>query len=130
MNIDIGLLILSITVAGLMLFYGIAKLNALDRIKSLLSANGFPEFMAYGVFITEIIAPLLIGFRAKFASLVFFFGMLSAMFLTHAGELFSITKTGGVEIELILLYALGAVVFVLYRIRKIRGIKVKYLRLI
>ena len=111
-NIDIGLLLLRVTVAGLMLFHGVAKLSGLDGIKGMLSANGLPEFMAYGVFMTELIAPILIlvGFRARLASLVFFFGMLSAMFLAHAGDLFSISKTGGLEIELILLYAFGALV--------------------
>ena len=58
-NTDLGLLILRITVAGLMLFHGVAKLSHLDGIKRMLSEVGLPEFIAYGVFITELIAPIL-----------------------------------------------------------------------
>jgi len=111
-NTDIGLLLLRMTIAGLMLFHGIAKLSNLSGIKNMLTESGLPEIMAFGVYITEIIAPilLLIGFRTKLASLVFFFGMLSAMFLAHSGDIFALSKTGGLQIELILLYAFGALV--------------------
>lgn len=109
-NIDLGFLILRITVAGLMLFHGVAKLSHLDGIKNMLSSSGIPEFMAYGVFITEIIAPILmiIGFRTRLASIIFFFGMITALFLAHSGNMFALSKTGGLQIELILLYAFGA----------------------
>ncbi|WP_371824283.1 DoxX family protein [Lutibacter sp. A64] len=109
-NTDLGLLILRITIAGLMLFHGIAKLGHLDGIKGMLSGMGLPEFIAYGVYITEIIAPLLIiiGYRTKLASLVFFFGMVAALFMAHSNNMFALSKTGGLQIELILLYAFGA----------------------
>lgn len=111
-NSDIGLLLLRITVAGLMLFHGIAKLSHLDGIIGMLSANGLPEFMAYGSYITELMAPVLmiIGFRTRLASITFFLGMLMALFLAHSENMFAFSKTGGLEIELILLYALGALV--------------------
>lgn len=111
-NSDIGLLLLRITVAGLMLFHGIAKLSHLDGIIGMLSANGLPEFMAYGSYITELMAPVLmiIGFRTRLASITFFLGMLMALFLAHSENMFALSKTGGLEIELILLYALGALV--------------------
>lgn len=111
-NTDLGLLLLRITVAGLMLFHGFAKLSNLDGIKGMLSSNGLPEFMAYGSYITELIAPVLIiiGFRTRLASLTFFLGMITALFLAHSENMFALSKTGGLEIELILLYALGALV--------------------
>lgn len=111
-NSDIGYLILRITISVLMLFHGVAKLTNLNGIKGMLTGVGLPEFMAYGVYITEIIAPLLIliGFRIRLASLAFFFGMIAAMFLAHSENLFAISKTGGLEIELILLYAFGSLV--------------------
>lgn len=111
-NIDLGLLLLRITIAGLMLFHGVAKLSNLSGIKGMLTNAGLPEFMAYGVFVTELIAPLLIlvGFRTRLASPAFFFGMITAMLLAHADNIFAISKTGGLEIELILLYAFGALV--------------------
>lgn len=111
-NNDFGLLLLRITIAVLMLFHGVAKLSSLDGIKSMLTQAGLPELMAYGVYITEIIAPLLIlvGFRTRLASIAFFFGMITAMLLAHSDNIFAISKTGGLEIELILLYAFGALV--------------------
>lgn len=113
-NIDLGVLISRITIAGLMLFHGVAKLSSLNDIKNMLAEAGLPELMAYGVYITEIIAPILIliGFRIKLASLAFFFGMIAAMLLAHSENIFALSKTGGLEIELILLYAFGALVFV------------------
>ena len=109
-NTDLGLLILRITVAGLMLFHGVAKLSHLDGTKGMLSEVGLPEFIAYGVFITELIAPILmiIGYRTKLASLVFFFGMVAALLMAHSNNIFALSKTGGLQIELILLFALGA----------------------
>ena len=111
-NTDIGLLLLRITIAGLMLFHGVAKLSNLDGIKNMLSGVGIPEMMAYGVYITELIAPLLIlvGFRTRLASIVFFFGMMAAIFLAHSDNIFALSKAGGLEIELILLFAFGALV--------------------
>ena len=111
-NINLGLLILRITVAGLMLFHGVAKLSHLGGIKGILSSNGLSEFIAYGSYITELIAPVLmiIGFRTRLASLTFFLGMLTALFLAHSENIFALSKTGCLQIELILLYALGALV--------------------
>lgn len=111
-NTDLGLLLLRITVAGLMLFHGFAKLSNLDGIKGMVTALDAPEVMAYGVYITEIIAPVLIlvGFRTRITSIVFFFGMLAALFMAHSENMFALSKSGGLEIELILLYAFGALV--------------------
>ena len=112
-NIDLGLLILRITIAGLMLFHGVAKIGNLDGIKNMLSEAGLPELMAYGVYITELAAPLLIliGFRIRLASIAFFSGMMAAMLLAHSENIFSLSESGGLDIELILLYAFGALVF-------------------
>ncbi|WP_452226856.1 DoxX family protein [Lacinutrix cladophorae] len=112
-DINFGLFLLRIIIAGLMLFHGIAKLKSLAGIENMLTEAGFPTFMAYGVYITELVAPILIiiGFRTRIASLVFFFGMIAALVLVHSDHIFAISKTGGLEIELLLLYAFGSLVF-------------------
>ena len=71
-DIDFGLFLLRIIIAGLMLFHGIAKLNSLTAIENMLAEAGLPSIMAYGVYVTELIAPILIiiGFRIRIASLV------------------------------------------------------------
>ncbi|MBP1840949.1 DoxX family protein [Formosa algae] len=111
-NIDLGLLVLRVTIAVLMLFHGVAKLSNLDGIKHMLTEAGIPEVFAYGVFITELLAPILIiiGFRTRLASVVFFLGMITALLIAHAEHLFALSNTGGLQIELILLYAFGALV--------------------
>ncbi len=109
-NTDLGLFILRIAVGLLMLLHGIAKLKGLDFIETLLTNNGLPAFMKYGVYITEIVAPILIiiGFRTRLAAAVFAFGALFAMLLAHAGEIFTINQYGGWGVELIGLYFLGS----------------------
>ncbi|WP_117880861.1 DoxX family protein [Aureibaculum luteum] len=111
-DIDFGLLLLRVVIGGLMLFHGVAKLSNLDGIKNMLTEAGLPTIIAYGVYITELIAPVLIimGFKTRLASLIFFFGILAALALAHSEHLFAISKTGGLEIELLLLYAFGGMV--------------------
>lgn len=109
-NTDLGLLILRIAVGALMLLHGIAKIGGVSFIGGMLSQKGLPEFLAYGVYVTEIIAPflILIGFRTQLFSLVYIFGTLFAMFLVHASEIFTLNQNGGWAVELLGLYTLGA----------------------
>ncbi|WP_299158280.1 DoxX family protein [uncultured Tenacibaculum sp.] len=111
-NKEIGLLIQRITIGFLILFHGIANMNSnYSFIKSLLSGLGLPEIIAYAVFIGEIIAPILIiiGYRARLASLILAFNMLFAILMAHTSEVFSINKYGGWAIELQALYLFGAI---------------------
>ena len=60
---DFGRLVLRLTLGGLMLFHGFSKLgsgSSLNWIGGQLSAAGLPEFLAYGVYVGEIVAPLMI----------------------------------------------------------------------
>jgi len=109
-NTDLGLLILRIIIGALMLFHGIAKLNGVSFIEGMLEGKGLPSFLAYGVYITEIIAPLLmiIGNRTRLASLAFIFGLLAATAVAHLGDLFKLNQNGGWELELRGSYLSGA----------------------
>jgi putative oxidoreductase len=109
-NLDVGLLILRISIGALMLFHGVAKLKGVSFIEGMLEGSGLPSFLAYGVYITEIVAPLLIivGYRTRLASLVFAFGVLFAMFLVHSGDIFTLNQHGGWGVELLGLYLFGA----------------------
>ncbi len=112
-NLDVGLLVLRVAVAGLMLFHGVAKLtHGIDFISGMLSAKGLPGFFAYGVYVGEILAPLamLIGFRTRIAAGIFAGNCLVATLLAHSGDLFSLSQHGGWAVELIGLYFFGAVV--------------------
>jgi putative oxidoreductase len=109
-NTDLGLLILRIAVGGLMLLHGIAKLGAVSFIEGMLSGKGLPSFLAYGVYITEILAPLLIlvGYRTRLAAAVYVIGTLFAFFLVHTANLFLLNENGGWQLELLGLYLFGA----------------------
>jgi putative oxidoreductase len=58
---DIGILILRVTVGGLILFHGVHKVYAgIEEQMELLAASGIPTFLMYLVYITEIVAPILL----------------------------------------------------------------------
>jgi len=109
----LGKLIVRLYVGGLLLPHGIAKLLSgnLDFIKGLLIDSYLPTSLAYGVYIGEILAPvlLLVGFRTRSAAAVVAFQMLVIIFLAHSGDIFSFGATGGFQIELIYFYLFGAI---------------------
>ncbi len=100
---DIGKLVLRLTVGILILLHGLAKLtNGVGGIANMLSGIGLPSTLAYGVYIGEVLAPLLviIGFYARIGALVIVVNMLFAIGLVHMKDLVVLTKTGGWGIEL------------------------------
>lgn len=108
---DIGLLILRIAVGGLMLFHGVAKLfHGVEGIAGMLTAKGLPGFVAYGVYVGEVLAPVLmiIGFRTRLASLIMIVNMLVIIFVVHPADIFALTPHGGWKLELSGLYLFGA----------------------
>lgn len=114
---DIGLLITRLAVGGMMLFHGVAKImhpGSVDYIANMLSGNGLPAFIAYGVYIGEVLAPLLVifGFKSRPAALIIAINMVFAIFLAHPDDVFSLTQHGGWAIELQMFYLLGALAIV------------------
>ena len=112
-NDDLGKLILRLTLGLLILLHGIAKIGnsgSLDFIAGQLSSNGLPGFIAYGVFIGEVVAPLLLiaGVYCRVAALLIVGNMLFAIGLVHMGELFTLGKQGGWALELQGFYLFGA----------------------
>lgn len=114
-NIDLGLLILRLSIGILMLLHGVPKLlGGVDGIGQMLGASGLPSFIAYGVYIGEVLAPLLIilGLGTRVAAAVYAFNMAVAVAMAHAGDVFSLTESGGWAIELQGLYFFGALALV------------------
>lgn len=100
---DIGKLILRLTLGILMLFHGIFKLrNGVSGIEGLLQSHGLPWLLAYGVFIGEILGPvlLLIGLYTRIGALFIILNMLFAFALVHASQLTAFTSGGGWALEL------------------------------
>lgn len=102
-NPDIGKLILRLTVGILMLFHGVSKLTSgIAGIKGMLAANGLPQFFAYGVFVGEIIAPLMliVGLYSRIGAALIVVNMLFAIGLAHMGDIFALSGHGGWRLEL------------------------------
>ncbi len=111
-NTDVGLFILRLGLGVLMLLHGISKLmHGADGIEQMLSGMGIPVFVAYGVYIGEVIAPIFIiaGFATRIAAVVMAFNMIVAIAMAHSADVFSLSETGGWMIELPALYFFGAV---------------------
>ncbi len=112
---DIAKLLLRASMGILILFHGIHKMtHGIGGIKAMLSASGLPEFLSYGVYVGELIAPIFIilGLYARIASAVMGVNMLVAIFLVH-GFSFSLTKQGGLAMELPLLYLIMSLLIIL-----------------
>ena len=108
---DTGKLVLRLTVGGLILMHGIAKLSSgVGRIGGMLQDIGLPAEIAFGAYIGEILAPLLVtlGFYSRIAALVIVVNMVFAIGLVHMGDVFTINKTGGWGIELQAFFLLTA----------------------
>ena len=98
-----------------MLFHGIAKIpEGVGFIQDTLVENGLPGWFAFGVYIGEIVAPMLliIGWRTRIAAFVYAFNILFATLLVHSEDLFKIGSHGGWAVELQALYFIAAVVLI------------------
>ena len=103
MNDATGKLILRIALGGLILMHGIAKLTGgIDFITHTVTAAGMPAFFAYGVYVGEFVAPLLViaGFYSRIGAAVIGINMLFAIGLVHGAEFFTRNQTGGWALEL------------------------------
>jgi putative oxidoreductase len=103
---NLGKLILRLTLGGLILFHGVAKIlnpaGAMGMIAGQLAAHGLPAFIAYGVYIGEVLAPLLIllGIFTRLGGLLVVANMVFAILLVHSSQLLMMTKQGGWQLEL------------------------------
>lgn len=103
MNENIGKLILRVALGGMILLHGIAKLTSgIDFITNSVTAAGLPAFFAYGVYLGEVVAPLLViaGFYSRIGAAVIGVNMLFAFGLVHGAEFFTRNQTGGWTLEL------------------------------
>ena len=100
---DLGKLILRLTLGVLILLHGIAKIGGgIAGIEKMLEGSGLPGFLALGVYVGEILAPILVivGFYARLGAVVIVVNMLFAVLLAHRADLFLLTKSGGWALEL------------------------------
>ena len=112
-NMDLSLLIIRLSTGILMLLHGIAKIiHGISYIKTLMTDHGLPAAFAYGVYIGEVAAPVLIilGFRTRLAALALAVNCLVIIFIAHPAEIFKLNEFGGWSLELPGLFLSGALV--------------------
>jgi len=100
---DVGKLILRITLGVLILLHGISKITkGVSGVEGMLQSIGLPSFFAFGAYIGEVLAPILvlIGFYSRIGAALIVVNMLFALGLAHRQELFLLGKTGGWALEL------------------------------
>ncbi|RYF07430.1 MAG: DoxX family protein [Comamonadaceae bacterium] len=108
---DAGKLVLRLSLGVLVLLHGIFKIHAgVGFIAGMLEKAGLPGVLAYGVFVGEVLAPLLIiaGIATRAGAAIILVNMLVAFGLVHMGDLFALNKQGGWALELQGLYLFGA----------------------
>lgn len=109
---NIGKLFLRVSIACLIIFHGYSKLlNGVGFIDNILEQHNFPTFLSYGVYLGEILAPILliIGFKTRFAALLVIITMLGAIYLVHFEQILELTKHGALSLELQYLYLLSSI---------------------
>ena len=98
-----ALALLRVTLALLMLFHGWAKIrHGIGGIELMVEARGAPGWLAYAVYLGEVVAPLLllVGLWVVPAALVIAINMLVAFFLVHTKQVLMLQSSGGWALEL------------------------------
>jgi putative oxidoreductase len=108
-KIDAGLLLLRWVLGVIVLFHGVFKLtHGVAWISDLLQGRGLPGFFAYGVYVAEVVAPILLfaGAYTRLAALTIVFDMLMAIVLAQHKALFTVNDGGGwgIEVEAMILF--------------------------
>lgn len=107
---DIGRLILRLLIGGLLLFHGISKIiHGVAWMAGPLSALHLPGFIAYGVYVGEVVAPILLilGILSRAAGLVVSVDLLMAVILVAHTRLFTVSAGGGWGVELEAMFFFG-----------------------
>lgn len=110
-SLSIGKLLLRVMIGGLLLFHGIDKLShGIGFIEKLIAMQGLPSYVAYSVYVGEVVAPilLLLGWYSRVWGAIIAFNMAVAIYLVHSKSLFALGDHGAWAIELPLLFMLSA----------------------
>ena len=108
-----ALVVLRVTLALLMLLHGWAKIRyGIGRIEAKIESLGAPGFLAYAVYLGEVVAPLLllVGLWVVPAALVIAVNMVVAFALMHTRQILMLNSTGGWALELQAFYFVSALV--------------------
>lgn len=108
---DIGKLLLRLSLGILILFHGMDKmLHGIGAIQGMVAGAGLPGFFAYGVYVGEVVAPVMLiaGFHARIGAALIAVNMVVAILLVHTGDLLNLSPHGGWRLELQGMYLVTA----------------------
>jgi putative oxidoreductase len=108
---SLGKLVLRLTVGGLLLLHGVHKLlDGIEPIQTMLGAHGLPDWLAYGVYLGEVVAPILVilGLFARIGGFLIVADMIVAVLLAKTGQILMLDpNSGGYALELEAFYLFG-----------------------
>jgi putative oxidoreductase len=110
-NEHLSRLIIRATCGGLLVLHGSnSVIHGIQHVKDMLTKSGLPEFMAYGNYVGEVIAPIfmIIGYKSRIAALIVAFNMLMSVLIGHRDIMFMRNDFGGWMIELNVAYMMMA----------------------
>jgi len=107
-NFDLGILFARLGLGVCLFMHGLAKiLHGIGGVKSILTKAGLPEIVAYGSYVGEVIAPIMIilGIFSRIGALLVIGTSLTIMYAYHGlGNLLELTNVGGFKAEILYLY--------------------------
>jgi putative oxidoreductase len=106
-NRDFGLLLVRLAIGIPMLFYGISKVvYGVEPILEMVENHNLPGFFTYGVYVGEVLAPLMlvVGFYVRAAALLFSINGLCALLIGQSSAVFKLNDYGGWAIEVLFMY--------------------------
>jgi len=112
---DVGKLVLRLIVGALVGLHGLNKLlHGIAPIEGMVQAAGLPAFTAYGVYVGEVLGPVLViaGLYGRIGAALIAVNMVVAIALVHRPELAMLNQHGGWMLELQGMYLFGALALV------------------
>ncbi len=124
---NLGFHVLRLFLGFVLIFHGIFKLrNGIDGIEQHVIALGMPGFIAYGVYLGEVLAPtlLILGILVRPAAILVCVNMLFALYMVHWHQVFTLNPAGGWTLELQGFYFFAALAVALSagRAKQLRGL--------
>jgi len=101
-NIGTAKLYIRCYIAFLMLFHGTNKaIHGIIPIMGLLAKSGLPPWFAYGVYVGEIVAPLMLiaGIWPRIGAALIIVNVLFCIGLAHSDAFFKLNPVGGWALE-------------------------------
>ncbi|AJQ94790.1 DoxX family protein [Gynuella sunshinyii] len=109
---DVGKLVLRVSFGLMFLLHGIHKIHGgTDFIQGLLVQHGLPAFIAYGVYLGEVVAPLMLilGVYTRIGAFIMIGTCFFITYLAHMGDLFVLDQYGAWGAEGVGVYLFSAI---------------------